>query len=320
MKQEKKLEECHKKQKSSNEETKQLKIKLNQAEKVVKELRNRLELENGSAVDISIKCNECEFSGRNMEELTEHKNSACSEALIRRLTEEGPLNVKDSNCEKCSYQNTNRVLLNEHKERAHKGPIKCVTCGDVSLDMKSFREHGKKHMAEIKQRNSPYPGMANNFKCTPCKVSFKSHKEMMDHISEEHLTKDQGLGTGLKKYENPPLCRNGNQCRYHRQYRCMFLHNTPPQAPQRQQGRPPRQSPSSEWKEVPSRWNHVQQGQAVHRSHELQAQGHKYWSVPPQAVLSAPWCLHGKGCPMGQYCVLRHEDMDFPNWSPQNLQ
>ena len=115
-----------------------------------------------------------------MEELNEHKNTACSEALIWRLTEEeGPLNIKDSNYEKCSFHNTNRVLSDEHREKAHKGPIKCVTCGNISLNMESFREHGKKHMKEIRKRNSQYPAKANNFKCTPC----KTNDELMNHLS-----------------------------------------------------------------------------------------------------------------------------------------
>ena len=142
-------------------------------------------------------------------------------------------------------------------------------------------------------------------------------------MSQVHLTKAQREGHGLFKYpsyhesnkEWKPLCRNGPQCYYQRQGRCNFFHRQPPQG---QQGRHPRQSPSSQWQEVPTWRQHVQQGQLVQNPHEQQTQGQKYWSVPPQGVVSTPWCLHGRGCPMGQYCVLRHED--FPNLHQQGHQ
>ena len=149
----------------------------------------------------------------------------------------------------------------------------------------------------------------------------------MEHMHQVHLTKAQREEHGLSKYMGnqnksqnewrPAPCRNGPQCFYHRQGRCNYFH---PQAPQWQQSRPPRQSPSSQWQEVPSVWQHPQQGQRLQSSQEQQAQGHKYWSVPPQGVRVAPWCLHGRGCPMGKYCVLRHEDTDFPNFQTQGGQ
>ena len=191
--------------------------------------------------------------------------------------------------------------------------------------MESFRKHGE-------QKHS-YPCNSLNW-CTQCGENFKSDDDLMKYMTQVHLTKAQREGHGLYKYPSyhasnagyksrsgqegrPPLCRNGPQCYYHRHNRCNFFHH---QAPQRQQDRPPRQSPSSQWQEVPPRWNNIQQGQGIHNSQESQAQGHRYWSVPPQGVQSVPRCLHGRGCPMGQYCVLRHEDSDFPNLPTQGGQ
>ena len=204
---------------------------------------------------------------------------------------------EDSKCDKCNFKSKNRVLLDEHKEKNHK-EIKCSNCDVISPNMESYRKHG--------QQQHNYPGFALNFKCTPCKEAFTTNDDLMDHLSKVHLTKSQREGHGLSKYGGDqnssqndwrqPLCRNGNRCFYHRQNRCNFFHH---QAPQWQQGRPPRQSPSSQWQEVPTLWRNVQQGQGVQSPPEPQSQGHKYWSVPPQGVLSAPWCLHGRGCPMG---------------------
>jgi hypothetical protein len=71
---------------------------------------------------------------------------------------------------------------------------------------------------------------------------------------------------------------------------------------------------------VSTRRHHVPQGQQVQNTYKPHTQGHKYWCVPPQGVQSVPWCKHGRGCPMGQYCVLRHEDMDFPSLHQQGRQ
>ena len=141
MKQDKKLMEFQNKQKETNEEVKILKVKLSEAQTNAQDLKSKLE-EKVNIVTISIKCNECDFTGRNNEEMKEHKRTSCSEALIKKLTEEGPLEPKDSNCEKFSFQSTNRVILDKHKEKSHKGPIKCTTCGTICQNMKSFREHG----------------------------------------------------------------------------------------------------------------------------------------------------------------------------------
>ena len=310
MKQDKKLEEFQMKQKASNDEVKHLKLKLSEATKVTEELKSKLGNKD-NIVEISIKCNECNFTGRNVKELGEHKRNACSEALIKILTEEGPLDIKDSNCGKCSFQSTNRVLLNEHKERAHKGPIKCTTCGHISPNMESFRKHGKKHMVS-------FPITQTKFECTPCNKTFTTYDANMDHLSTEHLTEDQRQGAGLWKYNvnnknsneerRPPVCRNGAQCRFLRQKRCNFYHSPPPQENHYRQ---PRQSPSYHWKTVQPRQIHNNQEKQVRQSHQQQAQEHRYWAVPPVLV---PWCLHGNKCPLGSYCNLRHEsELDFNN-------
>ena len=306
----KKLQNSQEQLKVSRKQEKQLEIKLSDALKNIKRLENEKVEKNNP---ISYKCRECEFLGGSQEELLEHKREKKAEfrannKAYNKDPEEGPLPKEESKCEKCNFASKNRVLLQEHKDKSHKG-FKCTRCEVVSIDLESLKGHGEKR--------HNYPGYSHNFKCTPCRENFVTDDDLMEHMSQVHLTESQREGHGLYKYEGyprnpqkggrPELCRNGPQCVYHRQGRCNFFHH---QAPQWQQGR---QSPSSQWQEVPSRRQHVQQGQGGHDAHKMQPQGHKYWSVPPQGVLTTPWCLHGRGCPMGQYCVLRQED--FPNLS-----
>ena len=240
-------------------------------------------------------------------------------------------------CNACDKLFRTNIDLDNHVRAKHKGeePLEvstsqniCPHCGEIVSNNIELQKH--KYECEIIHKVS-------KFRCTDCKVAFSSHDEMMDHLSQVHLTEAQRTGQGLHKYMNddipnkewrPPLCRNGAKCYYHKQHRCQFFHHHPPP---RQQVRHYRQAPTDQWQQVPTLRKQVQneghfqdtqkqhqQGQLVQNPHEQQTQGHKYWSVPPQGVVSTPWCLHGRGCPMGQYCVLRHED--FPNLHQQGHQ
>ena len=363
-------------------------------------------------------CNQCSFQNKNRVLLSEHKetqhnNLAKSdtrdEASIGMVNKEGPLSLEESSCNQCSFQSNNRVLMGEHKHKEHNNPIKCVTCGEVSIGMTNFRVHGRKHRSEFQNgailtlqnmlfkcnqcsfqgetkvqfnnhnskhhteiqcliceekcsnveifRNhakkhkmvgqvSYYPGNTAGFHCQDCRESYKNHDSFMNHLSQVHLTEGQRQGAGLAKYigggyegqgqeqENQleqgqggrgtkgresqsPLCRNGPECRFHRQHRCNFHH---PQPPQGQGRRHLRQAPSDQWQQMPPLRTHNNNQGQDQSSHEQRPQGHKYWSVPPQGDLSAPWCFHGRGCPMGRYCVLRHDNMDFPNLPIQGRQ
>ena len=232
------------------------------------------------------------------------------------------LSKEEFKCDKCSFQGENMVNINDHKEKYHITEHKCLVCGDTFVNMESFRKHAEIH--KYKGQVSYFPGNSAFFNCNECKESFKSHDYMMNHLSEVHLTEAQRQGAGLAKYngraegrenirERRALCRNGVECWFYQNYRCRFFH---PQRPQAQQ-RHVRQTPSDEWQQVPSlRPDHNQQGQVQHPQEQV-AQVHKYWSVPPQGDSSKPWCLHGDRCPMGKYCVLRHESLDFPNGKHQ---
>ena len=314
----KKLQNSQEQLKISRKQEKQLEIKLADALKNIKRFENENFEKSNS---ITYQCRECEFVSGSQEEVLEHKRekkaeSRANDKAYNKELEEGPVPEEERKCEKCNFSSKNRVLLQEHKDKSHKG-FKCTRCEAVLPDMESLKIHREKLHND--------PGFTFNFKCTPCKENFRTDEDLMEHMCQIHLTESQREGHGLYKYESytsnpqkgwrPALCRNGPQCFYNRQGRCNFFHH---QAPQWQQGRPPHQSPSNQWQEVPPRRKHVQQGQGDQHAHERQAQGHKYWSIPPQGVMATPWCLHGRGCPMGQYCVLRHED--FPNMPQQGRQ
>ena len=138
----------------------------------------------------------------------------------------------------------------------------------------------------------------------------------MNHLYEVYLTEAHRNGTRLAKYNNMNAsnqedrqapCKNGDNCRFHSQFRCMFYHKGPPQKRQVQHKR---QAPSSQWKVVHPRWQNRNHQQVVHQSQD-------------QAL--PPWCTYGSRCKLGRpgswnQCLLRHEGEDFPHLPQQGRQ
>ena len=180
--------------------------------------------------------------------------------------------------------------------------------------MESLRKHKKKHEAEHKMGEAVHQGNTYRFNCTTFKVSFKSHDDMMDHLSNVHLTESQRKGEGLSKNypvngvskheDRPPTCYNADQCRFHREHRCNFYHPLPPKE---RQARRPRQAPSSQWKSVSSRHSSGGAGQ--------RQQGHQVWKSPRNTSLT--WCKHEDNCLQGRVCVLREEGEQGFSWQSQ---
>ena len=209
-------------------------------------------------------------------------------------------------CAICSKEFNTKKDMEIHKKSCMHHV--CPTCGEIC----ETKVELQKHKDECAMLNN-----ISNFPCTPCEIWFQSHDEVMEHMSQVHLSEAQRTGQGLLKYSKewrPPLCRNGAKCHYHQQNRCQFFHHQPPQ---RQQVRHHRQAPSDQWKQVPPRRRQAQNNEQIQRTHKEQPQGHKYCSVPSLLKSLASWCLHGRVCPMGRYCVLRHEDSDFIQGQPQ---
>ena len=207
----------------------------------------------------------------------------------------------------CTFTAKDLRLMQDHKEsHMEQADFKCLMCDSIFPNLESFKKHKRKHNKELNIGKSiDYPMNVYNFKCTPCQFSFKTHDDLMDHMCNLHLTKDQRFGTGLAK-NSKPLCENGPQCRYHRQDRCKFDHPLPAQRQELREKRP-RQSPNNQWQEMHSRWpNH--HGQIYEKTHEQRT----YRNTLPT------WCQHEDNCMQGRFCVLREEN--FTRQSPHRRQ
>ena len=229
--------------------------------------------------------------------------------------EEGPLKEDNRKCKRCNFQTTNRVLMGEHQDKFH-GGYKCLMCSSMFKTKKSSLQHKKVHDEELNVHlTAPYPLNVYSFKCTPCRESFRTSEEMMDHLSKKHLTEEQRRGDGLVKYKKghdvlehdtrPPTCSNGDNCRYHRQKRCNFYHASPPKF---QKSHAKRLTPSDEWKQVPARWQSNHQGHREQQPHEHQSQGPRSWGAPRD--VSTTWCKHADNCLQGRFCVLRQSSVE----------
>ena len=161
-------------------------------------------------------------------------------------------------------------------------------CNFTALSPESYKEHKLKHQKELNVGStSSYPINVYTIQCTPCEISFRTHDNLMDHMCKVHLTEEQRSG---KKFEDslkslkqtsqavkPPPCKNGPQCYYHRQSRCNFFHDQPPQ---QKQVRFRRQVPSNQWKSVPNRQHHNNQQSQYQQPHQQWAHNTLWQSLP----------------------------------------
>ena len=233
----------------------------------VTHLKVRLQVEKDLVVALKVKLEDKKQQSKGK------STSEMEPEVVLINNKEGPLSKEDSCCDKCKYFTRNRVLMEEHKEKRH-SDFKCLMCGDIFPNMKTFIKHKEKHNAELNVINKlkQYPANVYSFKCNPCKVSFNSQDDLMDHMYEEHITEDQRQGKVLKKFQRsaseydsrPPVCKNGDNCFYHKQNRCTFFHAFPPHQEQRVQ---PSQQPSFQ------QWHTVQRRRTGPAGRVLQ-QGH----------------------------------------------
>ena len=316
-KQDKQLQDSHRIQKD-------MKVKLSHSVKnvneIVKELAKstkentslkiQLQVQLDAVLALKLKYESNSYDSSVEKTITKNKSDA--------EVEEGPLSSNKSKCNKCTFQTKNRVLMSEHNEKYH-GGFKCLMCTAKFASKKHFIQHKKMHDAELNvSLLSSYPMNVYSFQCSPCQASFRTHEDMMDHLSEKHVRKEQRkrdepvkfkLGPEISDHGNrPPMCTNGENCRFHSQDRCNFYHPLPPKS---QQSRHQRQTPSNEWKQVPAQWQHRQQDQKVQQPHGHQAQGRRSWVASRDT--STTWCKHADNCMQGRFCALRKEgERDFP--------
>ena len=212
---------------------------------------------------------------------------------------------------------------NSHRDRTE---YKCLMCASILPNLDSFKKHKKTHNKELNiERSVHYPMNVYTFKCTPCKISFITQNDLLDHMSVIHMNKDQRHKAEPygrqrqsnaksvvrqvvpKQTEEASLCRNGPQCFFYRQSRCNFHH---PQQPRQEhsprQERRPRQAPTNQWQEVHTSWPQYQ-GQQHQETHQKGA--HKY--------RLSTWCQHDENCLQGRFCALREQgEQDFTRRSP----
>ena len=214
----------------------------------------------------------------------------------------------------------------EHQQKYHRG-YKCLMCAEKFNNKKNLLQHKKMHDKELNVSKlndsilSSYPVNVYSSKCNPCQESFRTSEDLMSHLSEKHIRKEQRKGDGPAKYKNDhdvrenddrkPACTNGDYCRFHRQSRCDFYHPLPPKF---LKSRPQRKTPSNEWQQVPARWQSNHQGYNSQQPFDHSSQGPWVWGASRD--ISNTWCKHPHNCLQGRFCVMRQNyEQDFPTWT-----
>ena len=140
-----------------------------------------------------IKCNDCTLTFRNSEllrvhvEMEHNTNTITSEYL----------------CQACSQKFKNKDDLELHLVEEHEDEADCGKCNAFFRKESEVLEHANK-CSEIIQINM----------CDKCEREIISKAALKKHVKGCH---------GKKKMA---LCRNGDQCRYHKVNKCMFDHSS----------------------------------------------------------------------------------------------
>ena len=129
-----------------------------------------------------LQCNMCNYTTKNEEILKEHKESHIKKKSLK--------------CDMCNHITNDLHLMQEHKE-SHKEQLdlKCLMCGSTMPNLESFKKHKKKHQQELNiGQNVDYPMNVYSFKCNPCKTSYRTDDDLMEHMFNTHLTEEQRQG------------------------------------------------------------------------------------------------------------------------------
>ena len=324
----KQIQDSHKSQRDSRNLNKDMKKKLDEAIKVVEEtvaenanMKEELQVQKDLFWALKLKIGDrAPKEAENYVKIVEN--------------EEGPLPEGQRKCEKCKFTSTNRVIMKAHEDAYHKAIPKysCLMCGSIAANLESYEKHKNKHNKELSVGSTnKYPMNVYTFKCKPCKLSFRNHDTLIDHMASVYVPerKRQLKESSYEEGEDVQHCRNGDQCFYHKQHRCNYFHALPPPVQSR---RFSKQSPDSQWRTVQNRRPRYaglgeQQRQELgeqqkhgHGDQQWQGPDQQWHGQPVQELInwggsrdiSTPWCRHVHNCLQSRFYVLRnYSDQDF---------
>ena len=190
-----------------------------------------------NSVEISIKCKECNFTGSTWKELTDHKWTDCSEALIQRLMMEDARSARiaqevaqqvaqEGAREEVQEEARQEVALQDSRERersrqgaptpAPRSFIQQQGAENSQVTLKE-QEHREEALhwwdsnecsfqAEEEFRLVRHIIEAHRITCYTCKDTFISFSEMIEHRRVNHPS--------TKKCNTFPECVNGDRCLY----------------------------------------------------------------------------------------------------------
>ena len=257
-----------------------------------------------------------------------HSTKKAPEQEVREIDPTPTIIIEDIpgntvECFICGHTDTNEEELTKHMELKHIQQVQTLKCKKCNYEAKYINTM-KDHEASMAHNMASKDKDCKNGTISQCRWArqgrcmFRHEKEPVPNVGKVQE------------------CRNGETCTFKAQGRCYHYHSdvgvqkvktniasitsrptsqstsvSPVwQERQQHQGSPPQPwcPTPNQWHTVPPRWQPSQQQQ-----YTIPPPSSHPPSGPPQA-----WCLHGKACNLGRFCVLRHfSDLDFLNLQRQ---
>ena len=239
-------------------------------------------------------CNQCDFIGKSVRELAGHvkfehlRCKACNTCFASdkdiKVHNNKMHSIELHQCLPCTLIFPNKTGLEVHIKKKHNNyeKFECGLCHEMFSSQSDVRNH-------MKEKHSEGNSNKSQWECPMCDKLFASEEVLVKHIDNDHLEKDSDSDKRNRKE-----CKNGLNCRFLKQNRCMFYHEVAAQ--------------EGAWQEV----SHHRKGK------ETWAKGRHGGSYRVHPI-TVQWCKNGNSCHKGKRlpngkmwnCAFRHNKSDF---------
>ena len=222
-------------------------------------------------------CGVCQKDYKNIEDAKDHAMNVCGSIQEKGATQESVLSENIHECKLCNVKFNSNSTLEKHTKEKHEC-VDCTKCNVIFKSQEDYYKHAN-NCSEICDPNM----------CEYCNMELVSKAGLIKHM--EKCKKKQKVGRAKDK------CTNGPKCKYHKENRCSFEHDTEGEQP---------------WKVVKHRVNGKPQNIHHKQQHSSNQQNQNKQHIPKHQQKTGRYDQAKDECRNGPSCIfLKHNKCRF---------